>query len=170
MTKRTTSQKHATLKALAKRARDNVYQMLRLADEILSDTEYVDRFGGEAGLIELFAGDEFAHFGGTPSLPAMLRAYRANPAKATWGQYDFNIWVMIDLAKPASEAGDRTYVNWKAKAKELEAELGQTKAALADYRRTASDLRESVDSLTAQNGELRGRLSALEDLRKGVLA
>ena len=170
MTTRTTSQKHATLKALAKRACDNVYQMLRLANDIRSDTEYVDRFGGEADLIELLEGNEFAHFGGTPSLSAMLRAYRTNPTKTTWNDYNFNIWAMIDLANPTSETTETIHVNWKAKVKALEAELDQAKAALNDYRQTASELRETVDNLTGQNGELRGRLSALEDLRKGVLA
>jgi len=103
MSPTTTSQKHAELKRLSKTVARNIYDMLRLADQVLQDNEYVDRFGGEPQLIEAMENDEFLHFGGNPSLSSMLRAYRANPVLKTWQEYRFNIRAMIDLAEPEPE-------------------------------------------------------------------
>lgn len=96
----TSGQKRAELKRLAKTARDGLYRMLQIVDELLSDVEYVDKFKGESQLIDDIEAKEFAHFGGSPSLSAMLRAYRANPKKGTWSKYNFNIAAMIELAAP----------------------------------------------------------------------
>jgi len=101
--RKTSSQKHAELKRLSRKAARNIYDMLRLADQILQDHEYVDRFGGEPQLIEAMENDEFLHFGGNPSLPSMLRAFRANPLLKTWQEYRFNVRAMIDLAEPEPE-------------------------------------------------------------------
>jgi len=152
MTKKmTTSQKRAELKRVSKAAKDGVWQMLNLADEILSDHEYVDQFGSEAELIDQLEADEFSHFGGTPKLTAMLRAYRANPAKGTWAENGFNLWVMIDLAAPASDSPPKQYTNWKQRAKEaeakveeLEAELSQLKETLADYKAMVAGMRKDA--------------------------
>lgn len=94
----TTSQKHAELKRLAKQAAQSIYDMLRIVTEILEDHEYVDRFGGEGAILDLIEKEEFIHFGGDPTLTAMLRAYRANPREATWKEYRYNIRAMIELA------------------------------------------------------------------------
>ncbi len=91
----TTSQKHAKLKLLSKQTQNNIFAMLKYADEILADFAYVDKFGGEGAILDAFSENEFSHFGGQPSLEAMLKAYRANPAKATWEEYNFNLRVMI---------------------------------------------------------------------------
>lgn len=99
----TSGQKRAELKRLAKAARDSLYRMLQIVDELLADVEYVDRFKGESQLIDDIEAKEFAHFGGSPSLAAMLRAYRANPKKFTWAKYNFNIAAMIELAAPPPE-------------------------------------------------------------------
>jgi len=143
---RTTSQKHAALKKLSKQTQDNIFEMLTLANEILHDAEYVDQFGGEADVIDAMELSEFSHFGGQPSLPSMLRAFRANPKKSTWQEYNFNLRVMIDLAEPERERGDVTRVNWKAKCATLEEEL-------AEVREECSQLRGQVRLLTERQDE-----------------
>ena len=162
MATKTTSQKHAELKDLAKRTKDNIFAMLKLANEILSDHEYVDSLGGEDQVLERLEAEEFSHFGGSPSVSEMVRAYRKNPDRATWNQYHHNVWALIELANPSAEGAAIERINWKAKCKELEAQLAQTAGALAEYRSMAADLRTKCDDLMASNGELRGRVSVLE--------
>ena len=120
---KTTSQKHAELKKLSEQTQRNIYDMLRLADEILQDHEYVDQFGSEAELIEQMETTEFSHFGGQPSLGAMLRAYRFNPKRATWDEYSYNLRVMIDLATPEREPNTFERTNWKQRCAELEEQV-----------------------------------------------
>ena len=113
MAAQTTSQKHARLKQLSQQTQQNIYDMLRLVDEILQDREYIDQHGGEGPLLDSFENHEFSHFGGSPSLSSMLRAYRHNPKKAVWQEHAFNLRVMIDLATPEKDRGDVQRVNWK---------------------------------------------------------
>ena len=120
---KTTSQKHAELKKLSQQTQRNIYDMLRLTDEILQDHEYVDQFGSEAELIEQMEAVEFSHFGGQPSLGAMLRAYRLNPKRAIWEEYNYNLRVMIDLATPDRSPSTPARVNWKARCEELEEQV-----------------------------------------------
>jgi len=157
----TTSQKHAQLKKLSQQARQHIFDMLRLTDEILSDHEYVDKFGGEAQLIESIELEEFAHFGGQPSLSAMLKAYRANPKKSTWQEYQFNLRVMIDLATPEREKGDVTRVNWKALCAELQEKLESANERLATQDATIEELRQSNIELRESASELRGQMKLL---------
>jgi len=157
----TTDQKHAQLKKISQQHRKNIYDMLRLANEILSDHDYVDRFGGEADMIDMMEADEFAHFGGQPSLSAMLRAFRANPKKGTWQEYNFNLRVMIDLSEPQKDRGETMRINWKARCAELQEKLKATEATLADYKQANVELREKCDALGSEAGELRGQLKML---------
>jgi len=160
----TTSQKHARLKVLGKAAAKNIYDMLRLADEILADHEYADRFGGEADLIAMLENEEFQHFGGNPKLSSMLRAFRANPKLATWEEYRFNIRAMIELSEPAKDGADVERINWKALAKELQAKLESAEAVVAELRTANGELRTRADAATTEAAELRGRLSAVEGM------
>lgn len=162
---RTTSQKHARLRELGEAARKNLYEMLRLADEILKDREYTEAFGGESHVIDQMQTREFAHFGGRPSLPEMLRAFRCNPSRETWEEYRHNIWAMIELSRPAKEAVEIERVNWKALAKKLEVELLQARAALEEQREAAAEYRRKCDELQRENGELHGRIIELDKRR-----
>lgn len=164
------TQKRAELKRLAKQCQSNLFEMLKIVDELLGDHEYVDTFGGESQLMDHIEAEEFSHFGGSPSLAAMLRAYRANPRKATWAEYRFNVQAMIELATPTREAADVERINWKAKCKELEAKLAQAEATASEYKASNGELRTKCDSLTAEAGELRGRVAVLESLVKGRAA
>lgn len=152
MTKeKTTSQKRAELKRISKAAKDGVWNMLRLADEILSDHEYVDRFGSEAELIDQMETDEFSHFGGNPKLSAMLKAYRANPGHITWQEYHFNIWAMIELATPAPQPRPHERTDWKKIAQEAEAKVAETKAENQRLERLAAQWQyNTVDSSLPQ--------------------
>ncbi len=145
----TAKAKHVELKNLSKSVKTSIYDMLKLADEILSDAEYVALQGGEDTLIDAMNDDEFAHFGSDPDLKTLLFAYRANPAKKVWLEYRCNVRAMIDLATPATEtreSGPRT--NWRAKADGLEAENERLKA--------------EVESLKTEVSEIRGELRAAE--------
>jgi hypothetical protein len=127
-------QKHAELKKLGKKARTNLFDMLKLASEIADDPEYCEEYGGQTALVEHLEATGFAHFGGKPSLANMLRAYRKNPTKATWDEYSHNIWAMIDLSAPAKNTEAKEKINWKAHAKELEVKVEILEAELAELR------------------------------------
>ena len=170
MPEKTTSQKHAELKKLSRQVQQNIYDMLKLVDEILQDREYIDQYGGEGPLLDAFENGEFSHFGGSPSLASMLRAYRHNPKKAVWQEHAFNLRVMIDLATPEKDRGDVQRVNWKARCAELEEDVKRLSAMLEEYRTTSADLRQRCDDLTAANGELRGELKAVRRRRELVEA
>lgn len=159
-----TSQKHAELKKLSKQVKENIFDMLRLTDEILSDKKYVDEFVSESALIEMIEQQEFGHFGGNPSLSAMLRAFRANPKKATWQEYHFNIRAMIDLANPDEEKQDRAgRVDWKGKTAELEEQVESQQATIDELTSSNAELREHVEKLTTELAEMRGQLSVYKE-------
>lgn len=163
---KTASQKRAELKGLAKKSRDNIFSMLKLADEILKDAEYVDEFGGEDLLMDHMQDEEFAHFGGSPSLSEMLRAYRANPSKGTWSEYKHNIWAMIELANPKKEGTATERVNWKARCKEAEFERDQLRDQVSEQRQLIDRLQDEVVELREENATLKGRLIELEKIVK----
>lgn len=126
---KTTSQKHAELRKISKQAKDNIYDMLKLACQITEDHEYVDeKFGSEAALIEEMEKKEFSHFGGVPTLGMMLMAWRANPGKKTWAEHKFNVQVMIDLATPEPEKATTPRMDWKKRCAELEEEVAVLQA------------------------------------------
>lgn len=159
---KTSSQKHADLKELSRKIKVNIFEMLKLTDELLRDPEYVDQFGGEAQLIDTLETSEFSHFGGQPSLASMLRAYRANPKRATWQEYHFNLRVMIDLATPAKEKAAEPHINWKKKCGELELQVEQLESSLNESRRLCESLTKEVERLKIESAEMRGRLKYIE--------
>lgn len=133
-----TKEKHVKLKQLGKQSRDSLFDRLRLTDEILRDHEYVDQFGSEPRLVEIMEADEWSDFATRPGLPALLKAYRANPNKKTWEQYRFDWGAMIELARPEESEDRKPTTNWKSKfhdaevrIKELEAEIRGLREALA---------------------------------------
>lgn len=160
-----TVKKRERLKKLSADAKKSLYEMLKITDEIFRDKDYVDEHGGESPLMLAIESDEFAHFGGTPSLAELLRAYRHNPEREVWEENRFNWRVMIDLAKPARESGESlSRVNWKAKAKELEAENERLKSEVDRLRTENANLSARVGKLTESVAELKGELRAVERL------
>lgn len=159
--------KRAELKRLSSDVQRNIFEMLRLAHEILSDHEYVATFGNEAKCIDDMQEREFSHFGGNPTLGMMLRAYRMFPDIAEWRKNKFNIRVMIDLANPReTKEGER--VNWKARCAELEAEVANYKARVEEQAATIAALRSTVDSLTKEVHTSQGRILELERARRAA--
>lgn len=156
-----TTKKRAELKRLSSSVQQNIYDMLKLTNEILSDGEYVDQFGGEAGAMDDMEQKEFSHFGGRPSLGSMLAAFRKNPDIKTWREYRFNIVAMIELANPREDR-EVVRIDWKAQAKEFEAELTQAKATVSEQSKTISELRAKAEELNGLVGEFRGRVAELE--------
>jgi len=156
----TTSQKHAELKRLGKEAAKTIYDMLRLSDEILSDHEYVDQFGGEPKLIDMLEKDEFAHFGGDPSLSAMLRAFRANPKETTWKEYRFNVRAMIELAREQEDKGRR-----EARKKQTTETLEAVAVVVADAaRKHAGNVNKAVEVAERQARAVPGFRDIVPDL------
>lgn len=153
----TSGQKRAELKRLAKAVRENIFEMLRIACELIDDHAYVDEFGGEPKLLDHLEAEEFAHFGGVPKLAAMIRAFRANPKKATWAEYRFNVQAMIDLATPEKQT-QQSRTDWKAKALELELTVEAQAAQLASI----GSLNAQIEELKAENNRLRGRIEQME--------
>lgn len=160
----TSGKKRAELKRLSGDVRHGIHAMLKIAHDLLEDQEYVAQFGGGPQLIDDMQSKEFAHFGGSPTLPQMLRAYAANPGEQAWKEYDYNIWAMIELAAPAREAGEATHINWKAIAKELEVQVEQLTTELAAASEQVSAMEAAIASLETQNAEMRGELKALREL------
>jgi hypothetical protein len=161
--KSTSSQKRARLKELSRDVQSGIYEMLKLADEILRDPSYVDDHGGEPALIDHLESVEFAHFGGNPSLLSMIRAYRHNKSRETWAEYRFNVRAMIELAKPAPEGSSAERINWKVLAKELEAKVAHLEAALTEQRNTAEEMRREAATAAREAAELRGALRAMKE-------
>lgn len=157
----TTKQKHTRLKNLAKDTKSHLYEMCRLASEILQDHEYVDALGGEDVVLEMLETSEFSHFGGSPGVLQLVQAYRANPAKKTWEEHRFNVWAMIDLANPpaAKEAVER--VSWKSIAAEREAEIERLTAEVARLEAEIERLTAEVALVSEENALLRGEVRAL---------
>ena len=150
--KKTTSQKHAELKGLAKQSARNIWDMLRLAVEILADLEYIDKFGGEGPMLDLLEAEEFIHFGGDPSLTAMLRAYRANPQLAKWQEYRFNVRAMIELARAAECKNAR-----EARKVDEQATLDQVQAVLAEVaRKYAGNVGKAVETAESEVRKIKG--------------
>lgn len=129
-----TEQKHAELKKLGKKSRTNLYDMLKLATEIVDDPEYCDQYGGQSALIDHLEATDFAHFGGKPSLANMIRAYRKHPDKGTWDEYQHNIHAMIDLSRPEKSTEAKEKISWKALAKELQVKVEILETELGDLR------------------------------------
>ncbi len=161
----TSGKKRAELKRLSKDARKTLHSMLRLADELLRDLDYVDQFGGESNLLDDLEAKEFAHFGGSPTLTQMLRAFRANPSQATWEEYSHNVWAMIELARPAKDAGPAERVNWKSLAKELQVQVETLTVELEKQRQENEKLSAEVRGLAEQNAEMRGELKTFRSLQ-----
>lgn len=116
---KTTSQKHAELKSLGKKGKDLLFQRLKLTDEILRDSDYVDQFGSEVKLIEILEADEWSDFASRPGLTVLIKAYRLHPERATWEEYKFDWAAIVELDREAREStSDR--VNWKKRCEELE--------------------------------------------------
>jgi hypothetical protein len=160
-----TTQKRAQLRRLADDVKNNIYEMLRLAVDILKDHAYVDDLGGEDMVIEMMQEQEFSHFGGAPSLGQMLRAWRANPKRETWKEYQFNVWAMIKLSTPQEERERPPSFNWKMLAKELETKLKALEKTLADTIEANDRLRDERDHALAMANKLEGRLEMLEKLQ-----
>lgn len=131
---KTTEQKHAELKALGRQHRRSTYEMLALAHEILEDPAYCEQFGGQSALQDHLEATDFVHFGGKPTLANMLRAYRKNPNRSVWDEYQHNIWAMIDLSAPTKNTEAKEKINWKALAKELEVKVEMLEAELDQIR------------------------------------
>lgn len=151
------------LRLLSVTVKENIFEMLRMASQVLNDRDYCDRFGGYDKLLDSLEKEEFSHFGGTPTLTSMLRAYEANPDAAEWKKYQFNIHAMVLLAKPRKQ--ERDYfprVDWKTKAKLQEAELLSTKQRLeqAESERKAAAATPTPPPIQAQQRQLQAPVSA----------
>lgn len=146
---KTTKEKHAELKKLGKKNRAALYDMLKLAVEIMDDPAYCEEYGGSTALQDHLESTDFIHFGGKPSLANMLMAYRKNPLKTTWDEYQHNIHAMIELARPAKQTADsEVRINWKARAKELEVQLEMLRHELAELRKRHEDALTKIGKLS----------------------
>ena len=160
----TSKQKHLYLKRLAGDIRRHLFEMLRCASEILEDRGYVDDFGGYDRLMDALEADEFAHFGGDPSLGAMINAYRKNPNRDTWAEYKYNIRAMIELASDREATEEKERINWKALAKKLELDVQKLTEALAESRKLNERLTEENKTMNQRIGELTGEVNILKGL------
>ena len=153
VTKRRGETVRRELRLLSAKVKENLFEMLRMACEVLDDGDYCETFGGADQVMDDLEKVEFSHFGGAPSLSSMVQAFRKNPAMETWKEYHFNVRAMIELANPREER-DVVRVDWKALAKSMEAELESTKKALADSQAKNEELGREMSELKVQVGVL----------------
>lgn len=157
----TTKQKHTALKNLAKDAKSNLFEMLKLAADILDDHDYVDEMGGEDVVLERLEAEEFSHFGGSPAVTVMIKTWRRYPQQSTWREYKYNIWALIDLANPREAGAETVRTNWKALAKQLQESVEAMQAELTALREENADMKQELAERTRENAELRGEVKGL---------
>lgn len=168
--KLTASQKRAALRAMAVTIKTQLFDALKMANELLQDPDYADQFGGELGLIESMQQDEFAIFGGDPSLFDMLKAYRANPNKNVWAVNKYDIRAMIILTEGEPEEKERKERHsWvkqahelEGKVAELEAQIAQQQETIADYQKQLATKDIELDGAKRTIARMEGRLEELE--------
>jgi uncharacterized coiled-coil protein SlyX len=166
----TASQKRAALKAMSMTIKTQLFEALKLADELLQDPDYTDQFGGELALIEHMEQEEFSIFGGEPSLFDMVAAYRANPTKKVWAANKYDIRVMILLTKGEPEdKGPKERHNWVKTAHELEGRVAELEATIAQQNETIAEYQKQLAAKDAELDEskqtiarMEGRLEELE--------
>lgn len=158
--KMTPTQMRAKIRQLANTAREALYEQIRLTHTLLQNVEYCDSQGGYDALLGQIEREDFAHFGGSPSLAAILRAYQANPAKATWAKYNYHLKAMIALAQPDKEPGISTRTNWRARCEQLEAELATLRAELTAAKQEAKAEAQRAARLEARLELFSGRVAA----------
>ena len=157
----TTKQALAELKKLAKQAKDTLYRRIALAEQVLSDLDWIAQAHGGSDIKAQDAIEDefFGELGGDPSLGKLRAMYRQFP-KAKWEELRYKIRAIEILydeqGEPQKrETGKRTA--WK----EIAEERGEK---LEAAERKIASLQSQVTDLTSENERLRGRIEQLEKM------
>lgn len=144
-----TTQKLARLKELDKSDRDGIYERLKLANEVMLDTDWIEQsfHGSDIQAMDYLEVSFFSVLAGTYTLGAMLSMFRKYPDRESWSRYKYNInAMMIAMREDEKESREpRQAVNWK---------------------KLYEELREEVTKLRVQNAELRAELAEAKSLAR----
>jgi hypothetical protein len=159
----------AELKRIAPEGEANLFQRIKLAAELLADTDWLgEQHGGDedrAG--EWLEAEFFASLCGYVPLLKVVAVFRKFPSEATWAEYRYNLRALEALYDEAraTEAGDQKPSRKTATLKqvqELEQKVSEAEYAAKRERTEADRLRDEVAALKNENAELRGRVAELE--------
>mgnify|MGYP005725305667 CR=1 FL=1 len=170
---KTTTQKIAELKEVSRNLRRNIYRSVKLAAEILSDTDWIAQVhGGNLDAAEAAIESEyFSAISGLLTLGTLLDIYRHFPSENQWIERNYNLSAMHaewedSRAEESKETLQGHRTSWKKEAEKLKKELDEATTAISD-RKT---LIQRINDLEIENAELRGRLAELEKLVERQMA
>jgi len=143
------------LKVASANVRTGIFDMLSLTASILQDDEYVAKHGGQDALLDNLEATEFAHFGGSPSLRGMLRAYQVFPTRRAWSKQRYNVRAMVLKSGYKTSTESKKRINWKALAQErLE--------TIENLKKTVMSLRSELETERTHRNELSSQLAVSE--------
>ena len=157
----TTKEALAELKALVKQTREMLYRRIALADQVLTDLDWIAQVHGGSDLKaqDALESEFFPDLGGYVTLGKLRMMFRDVPKK-TWAALKYRIQAVEieydNMAQPEKhETTKRTA--WKQIAEERGDKLEQAE------RRVAA-LTTRVSELEAERGRLLGRIEQLEKM------
>lgn len=158
-----TQQIYIELVNLRNQAGTNIYQRLKLADQLLSDRDWVCRpdggGGDESRAIDRLEDDCFGDLCGALSLPQMLEVMHATPDEKVWKQNKYNLRKMWQNMKDAQAASRPT--------SRPQGEVPLPPDPMKVLRNENKELRKEIKVLKEENRKLRKALKRVrEDIRE----
>lgn len=168
----TATQIEAKLKEMAHKSASVLYERLRLADQLLSDADWLAQFAGVLDDAEAYLGLEyFREFHGLVSLSKLVAMYRRVPHEK-WEEYKFDvaaIEILYDDEVVQREPTSHKRTSWKTLAGKLQEEVDELKAKLrmesqlrSAYEEKCDDLKDRLAKQVAKLARLEGRLMEIE--------
>jgi len=149
----TTTKKLAALKQLCDVTGENLFERLKLADEVLSDREWVNiSFISEAAARDHLAERYFPDIFGLVTTGELFQLIKAFPLKSNWEEHKYHVKAMLATIKDDSRQGRRkteepTKSELREKVSELELELANVRLALAERTRRAGKAEAKIHEL-----------------------
>ena len=174
MAKRRTTQKLAELKQLAQQAKENTYQRIQLASEVLEDLDWIAAtHGGSIDLArETLQAEYFHDLDGFVSLSTLISMFKKVP-KEEWDACHHKIAaikIIFEGDYKDEKAPSTPRHDWKKdhdvlldKYEDLEKDLDSWKGIASDRDDKIQELQAEVTELKAGIARLEGRL---EELRR----
>lgn len=161
----------------------NLYERLSLAAGVVEDAEYLNEFhaGDQDQAMEVLEESYFRALGGYVRLHVLLAIYREFPAESQWQEYHYDLRAMellwrdrkasrdsleqAETAKPRVRATVAEVQELRDRSESLAYQLRRERETTAAKDSELERLRQRVHDLEQQVAELRGRLSAFEQMR-----
>lgn len=154
---------YAELVNLRNQAGQNIYQRLKIADQLLSNKDWVEdetQGGGDISkACDRLEQDCFADLCGVLSLPQMLEIYKHYKSEKTWRDNKYNLrkmyWAMKEVQKPSKQnkqeptnpPSDDPLVSLRKENKELRQQVSELQRENKRLRTTLQQMREQINKL-----------------------